>query len=211
MIQTMNLFRTTLILLAGCTLLAGCGGTHNSSSQKGFFTSGNREADQRADQRMAQAQQLNPKSDNPLAPKADTEKSLYDRLGGADGVKKIVDDFTTRMLADPRVNFTRKGVTRGGFSIHRGESMTWNASPENVEQLKKHIEQFIALSTGGPTFYDGKEIKNAHADMHITNAEFDAAAGDLKATLDKLQVPDPEQKELLAVIETTRQQIVEER
>jgi hemoglobin len=86
--------------------------------------------------------------------------------------------------------------------------VTWNASPENVEQLKKHIEQFIALSTGGPSFYDGKDIKAAHADMHITNAEFDAAAGDLKATMDKLQVPDAEQKELLAVIETTREQIV---
>jgi hemoglobin len=47
--------------------------------------------------------------------------------------------------------------------------------------------------------------------MKITNAEFDAAVGDLKATLDKFQVPTDEQKELLAIVESTRPQVVEER
>jgi len=47
--------------------------------------------------------------------------------------------------------------------------------------------------------------------MHITNPEFDAALRDLEATLDKLQIPNKEQKELLAVIETTRPEIVQER
>ena len=47
--------------------------------------------------------------------------------------------------------------------------------------------------------------------LHISNAEFDASVGDLKATLDKLQVPNPEQKELLAIIESTRPQVAEER
>lgn len=47
--------------------------------------------------------------------------------------------------------------------------------------------------------------------MHISNPEFDAAMGDLKATLDKLQIANQEQKELLAVVESTREQIVTER
>ncbi len=54
-------------------------------------------------------------------------------------------------------------------------------------------------------------MKSAHADLHITNAEFDAAVGDLKASLDKLQIPNREQKELLAIAESTRPQIVVER
>ena len=137
--------------------------------------------------------------------------ALFDRLGGQDAIVKIVDDFTTRVLADPRVNWERKGVKYGGLSIHRGKSMEWNASPQNVEQLKKHLVQFLALSTGGPAFYDGKEMKDAHANLHITNAEFDAAVGDLKASLDKLQVPNKEQKELLSIVESTRPQIVQER
>ena len=54
-------------------------------------------------------------------------------------------------------------------------------------------------------------MRPAHAGLHIGNPEFDAALGDLKASLDKLQVPNKEQKELLAIIESTRPQIVEER
>ena len=54
-------------------------------------------------------------------------------------------------------------------------------------------------------------MQGAHAEMHISNPEFDAAVGDMKATLDKLHIGDREQKELLAIIESTRQQIVEER
>ena len=44
-------------------------------------------------------------------------------------------------------------------------------------------------------------MKSVHADMHITNADF-------KASLDKLQVPNTEQKGLPAIIESTRPQIV---
>jgi len=45
----------------------------------------------------------------------------------------------------------------------------------------------------------------------ISNPEFDAAVGDLKALLDRLKVPDTEQKELLAITESTRPEIVEQR
>ena len=44
--------------------------------------------------------------------------------------------------------------------------------------------------------------------MHVTNAEFDATVGDLKATLDNLAIPTAEQKELLAIIESTRRSLV---
>ena len=59
--------------------------------------------------------------------------------------------------------------------------------------------------------YEGKEMKATHSGMGISNAEFDAAVGDLKASLDKLQIPNKEQKELLAIVESTRPQIVAER
>ena len=77
--------------------------------------------------------------------------------------------------------------------------------------LKKHLVQFIVLATGGPPHYDGKEMKSAHAGMKIGNPEFDAALGDLKASLDTLQIPNKEQKELLSIIESTRPQIVTQR
>ena len=77
--------------------------------------------------------------------------------------------------------------------------------------LKKHLVQFIVLATGGPVHYEGKEIKSAHAGMKIGNPEFDAVLGDVKASLDRLQIPNKEQKELLSIIESTRPQIVTQR
>lgn len=195
-----------ILVFASC-LAAGCSSQQQHS--RGFFTSGSREADQRADQRMSQAQQLEQSGDN--ATKAsDQQQSLYARLGGDEGVKAIVDDFVDRAMHDPRVNWDRNGVTKGGI-LHRDKSVTWNPTPEKIAEMKKHIVQFIALSTGGPAHYDGKEMKGAHAGMKISNPEFDAAVGDMKASLDNVHVPEKEQRELLAIIESTRTQIVEER
>ena len=191
----------------------GCGGGAEQKQNKDFFTSGDREADQRADQRMAKSEQLKGGGEGAgdKSAKAEDKKSLYDRLGGEKAIILIVDDFTPRVLDDPRVNFERKGVTRGGFSVHRGKSVAWTATPEQVQQLKKHFVQFISLATGGPAHYDGLEMKQAHSGLHITNAEFDASIGDLKASLDKVQIPNKEQKELLSIVESTRTQIAEER
>ena len=159
---------------------------------------------------MANAQQLDQSGNGNSQQESDQQQSLYKRLGGQQGVKAIVSDFVDRAMADPRVNWNRNGITKGGI-LHRNQSEAWNPTPAKINEMKKHIEQFIALSTGGPSFYDGKEMKQAHAGMKITNPEFDAAVGDLKATLDKQHVPDKEQRELLAIIESTRTQIVEER
>jgi hemoglobin len=197
-----------IAVLMGAAVMSGCGSQGNTPD-KDYHTSGSREADQRAEQRVAHDQQIRGKGTGKDDDEKDVKKPLYERLGGEKGVAAIVDDFVNRMLNDPRVNFTRKGVSKG--SILNRESAQWDASPANVEQLKKHIAQLIALSTGGPSHYDGREMKAAHAGLKITNAEMDAAIGDLKATLDKLAVATEEQKELMAIVETTRPQVVEER
>ncbi len=203
-----RLMTGALGVLIGATMLGGCG-SQGTTPDKDFHTSGSREADQRAETRIAKDQQIRGKGTGADDSKKDVKKPLYDRLGGEQGLTAIVDDFVNRMLNDPRVNFVRKGVTKG--SILNRESAQWDASAANVAQLKKHIVQLLSLSTGGPSHYDGREMKEAHTGLHITNAEMDAAIGDLKATLDKLAVATEEQKELMAIIESTRPQIVEEK
>jgi hemoglobin len=200
-----------LTLLVPLLLLSGCGG--NQKQNKDFYTSGNPEADERADQRMSQAEQLKGQGEGPgdTSSLLNAKKSLYDRLGAAKGLDAIADDFVTRAMADPRVNWERRGVIQGGLSIHHDRSVQWDSNPDNVKMLKLHLAQFFAVASGGPSEYQGKEMKDAHAGLHITNDEFDASVGDLKATLDKMQIANTEQKELLAIVETTRAQVVEER
>lgn len=125
-------------------------------------------------------------------------KSLYERLGGEPAITAVVEDFVGRAAADPKGNFTRKGT-----------SMEWQATPENVAHIKKLLVQFIAKTAGGPQKYEGRDMKSAHKGMKITNAEFNAIAADLKASLDKFKVPAKEQSELLAAVEGTRKDIVE--
>jgi hemoglobin len=207
----------TLVVAAvlGVALVGGC--ANEKAEDRDFFTSGSREADQRAEQRIAKDQQLRGEGEGKegiaaaITGKPNTKPPLYERIGGEKGIAAIVDDFVTRALADPRVNWERKGVESGGFLGVREKSMYWNPTGDNVTRLKKHLGQFLALATGGPPTYEGKDMKYAHGGMKISNAEFDATIGDLKATLDKLGIATDEQKELLAVVESTRPQIVEER
>jgi hemoglobin len=212
------------LLAIGLAAGVGCGSAKKEKKKDEFFTSGSREADQRATQRMAKDQQLTGSAEGTekkaVVAKAGTDGtnaqpasvegklSLFDRLGGEAGIAALVDDFTPRLIQDPRVNFQRKDVKSG---ILRRESTTWDTSPENVTYLKKHLVQFLALATGGPPNYQGKEMKSVHSNLRIGNPEFDAAIGDIKASLDKLKIPNKEQKELLSIIESTRPQIVTQR
>ncbi len=223
-------FSLVLTALAFCGAVVGCGGTKPAAQNRNFFTSGSKEADQRASQRMAKQEQLTGSGEasgekgvkKPAKGAAETpggtggveatgKTSLFDRLGGEPGISNIVTDFMPRALQDPRVNWQRKGVKEGGFSFHSGKPVTWQDTPEHVGLLRTHMVQFLALATGGPAHYDGKELKSVHGNMHISNPEFDAAVGDLKASLDNLKVPNKEQKELLSIVESTRPLIVTER
>jgi hemoglobin len=191
-------------------VLCDCGS--GTKKQTDFFTSGSHEADQRAEQRIAKADQLRGKTSGATTgDKQPVKQSLYERLGGETGLRAIVADFVDRAIADPRVNWERNGITSRSLLGLRSKSETWKATQPNVEKLKLHITQFLELSTGGPTKYEGRDIKESHAGMKITNSEFDAAVGDMKATLDKTGVGVSEQKELLAILESTRPEIVEKR
>lgn len=233
------MLRSLIVWLLAAALIGcvGCGTFTNGKKKDEFFTSGSREADQRADQRMAKDEQLagsgegagekgakqavatkpdaNGQGDNATNKAAQVEGKLplFDRLGGEKGIIAIVDDLTPRVLQDPRVDWQREGVKSGGWAFWRNSSSSaaWTAAAGNVATLKKHLVQFIELATGGPVHYDGKTMKSAHAGMHIGNPEFDAVLGDLKASLDRLQIPNKEQKELLSIIESTRPQIVTQR
>ena len=224
----------TLLLFAAVAGIVGCSTRKAQTSQAGYFTSGSNEADQRAAQQMAKAEQLSEsgqgateagvKKAKPAAPNAQAtggetnqaaqatgKLTLFAQLGGEAGISNIVADFLPRVMQDPRVNWDRKGVVQGGFSFHRDRSVTWNPSPQHVALLQEHMIEFLVLATGGPPHYTGMEMRTAHANLHISNPEFDAAIGDLKESLDKFKIPNTQQKDLLAVVETTRPEIVTKR
>lgn len=201
---------TAGLLLAGCAM----GKKEEKSEKSGFFTSGNPQADQRAKtiqeasqtakREKSDSRDKDSKSAETAAPVSQT---LYDRLGGEAGIRTIVDDFIKRAMEDPRVNWTREGVVQKSW-FKRDKSVQWNPTQEDIARMKEHFVQFISLASGGPVQYKGEPIRSTHADLQITKPEFDAAMGDLKATLDKLSIDSEVQKELMSIFESTRPEIV---
>lgn len=119
--------------------------------------------------------------------------SLYSRLGGEPAVKAVIDHFVNLAAADKKVNFLRDGKFKN----------------LDVAHLKKQLVNFVTFATGGPNNYNGLDMKSAHEGMKIKASEFDAIAADLLTTLKKLKVPAKETNELMAIVGSTKKDIVE--
>ena len=117
--------------------------------------------------------------------------SLYKRLGGREGIALVVGDFAANMVADPRVNVRFK-----------------DAKPADLEKFKSNLADQICEATGGPCSYLGKDMKTAHKDMRITEAEWDATVENLVKALDKHNVPAQSKQELLGALGPMKKDIV---
>jgi hemoglobin len=58
-------------------------------------------------------------------------------------------------------------------------------------------------------YYTGRDMKVSHKGMRISAADWETFMGHLHATLDKFAVPAPERADVVAFIESTRNDMVE--
>lgn len=122
------------------------------------------------------------------------EKTLYERLGGVYAIATVVDDFIERLLvndvlnANPKIREARDTVPKAG--------------------IKYRVTSMVSEATGGPQKYTGRTMKESHKHLNITEREWQAMLTDFKKTLDKFKVPEREQKELFAIVATTKSDIV---
>jgi hemoglobin len=75
--------------------------------------------------------------------------------------------------------------------------------------LKFHVTTLVCEASGGPCKYTGRTMKESHERLNITQAEWDAMAADFKATLNTFKVPQREQQELITIVGSTRNDIVQ--
>src|SRR5919202_4507178 len=122
------------------------------------------------------------------------EKSLYERVGGYNALAAVVDDFIGRLVADKQ--FEKFFV---GHSI------------DSKKRIRQHIVDQFCAAAGGPCVYTGRTMKDSHAGLNISEADWDAAAKHLVATLDKFKVPEAEKKDLLAFVTGLKGDIVEKK
>lgn len=120
--------------------------------------------------------------------------SLYDRLGGVYAIATVVDDFINRIMVNPKLNANAK-VDEAHHKV----------PPPGFKYL---VTEMVCWATGGPQKYTGKSMRDSHAHLDITEAEWQVFLEDLRDCLNHFQVPAQEQGELVAIVESTKNDIV---
>lgn len=121
-----------------------------------------------------------------------SKATLYERLGGYDAISAVANDLLPRMQADAQL---------ARFYQHRGE--------DGLKRSRQLLVDFLCSSAGGPLYYTGRDMKITHKGMKISESDWSAFLGYLNATLAALHVPQPESDEVVALMQSTRSDIVE--
>ena len=121
------------------------------------------------------------------------EKSLYERLGGYDAIAAATDDLLRRVTSDPDLGFYWRGH-----------------STDSMKRDRQLIVDFLCESIGGPVIYRGRDMKTSHEGLRITEREWEIFMVHTAATLDHIEVPEPERQEFLDCAAGLKGDIVEE-
>jgi truncated hemoglobin YjbI len=92
-------------------------------------------------------------------PVTNTQKlSLYERLGGESGVRKIINDVLDRNFNNPMIGHHFRNV--------------------DMDKLKQLVFEFFSMGIGGPHKYTGRDMRTTHAGLNISEVDFSEANKD---------------------------------
>lgn len=126
-------------------------------------------------------------------PSKNENASLYDRLGGEDGISKIVDDLVDLHMVNP-------GLSKR-FLPYKGT--------KGLEAVKQHNKDFFSNGTGGPTKYTGRDMVTAHTGLNISYKEFVLTVDDLMLALDKSNIDEETKKDVMAIFWSLKDTVIE--
>lgn len=114
--------------------------------------------------------------------------TVFRDMGGKPGIKKVVDDFLTIVVADPRIKDTFEGA--------------------DMEHLASMLTDQFCMLTGGPCKYDGKSMQEVHDGMNLTNAHFNALAEGLQDAMIRNGIPYSAQYALIGKLAPMQRDVV---
>ncbi len=116
------------------------------------------------------------------------KKTLFEKIGGMDAVNAAVDIFYKKVLKDESINH-------------------FFTSTDMKTQSAKQ-KAFLAYAFGAPLAYTGKNMRDAHAHMDLTEAHFGSVATHLVETLQELNVPQNLIDEVLTIAVSTKDDVL---
>ncbi|SNC61464.1 hemoglobin [Marinobacter sp. es.048] len=105
------------------------------------------------------------------------ENSLYQQLGEREGIANVVEDLLYLIVDDERINQQFKGV--------------------DVAQLHHNLTDQLCELSGGPCAYTGREMRELHSDMAVTNTQFNALAENLILAMEQNDISTGAQNRLI--------------
>lgn len=119
--------------------------------------------------------------------------TLYDRLGRAEGISRLVDDIVAAHMSNPAI---------------KSRFLPYQSEPEKLETVKQHLRTFLSAGTGGPGQYEGRSMPEAHKGMNISEHEYMAALDDIMGALRKNGIDEASRKDILAIAYSLKEEIV---
>jgi hemoglobin len=117
-----------------------------------------------------------------------TKETLYERLGGRDGISAVVDEFYDRLVEDE---------TLGPFF-----------EDADLERLRRTQTDFLCEAAGGPETYDAEPVREAHLHVPFTEDHIVRAVEILSETLDEYDVPDEDAEKVIQAIAQYRDELL---
>ncbi len=117
--------------------------------------------------------------------------SLFERIGGNDAVSAAVDIFYTKVISDDHINSFFEGV--------------------DMQKQMRKMKSFLSYAFGADTPFHGKSMRVAHERLvknGLNDSHFDAVKNHIDTTLKELSVAQPLIDEVLAITESTRNDIL---
>ena len=114
--------------------------------------------------------------------------SLYERLGGSEGITRIAGDVID--------------------NHNRNDRISRRFADSDPAKLKRLAAEFFISGSGGPAVYQGKDMVAAHRGMNIDGDEFLAVVDDIMAALDHQGVGQREKGEVLFVLFSLKDQVI---
>ena len=113
------------------------------------------------------------------------EISLFERLGGEDGISSIVDDIAQAHLDNAEISHV---------------FMPLKENSERFESFKTHVKEFLSSGTGGGAVNTGKDLPTAHKGLKTSEKEFMAAVDDILGVLSKHNIDEETKKDMLYIL-----------
>lgn len=117
--------------------------------------------------------------------------SLHAELGGDEAIAMALDRFYDKVLADDRVSGYFDGL--------------------DVERIKANQQDFLAMAFGGPSRYNGRDLRAAHAAARkrgLNEEGYDVFMSHFRDTLDELGVPEGKIEEVMAIAHTGKDDVL---